>query len=283
MSNYKFLIFGSKGMLGSSIVNVLKKKKISYLTSARNNSNFNMDIKSPHLLKKIFDKNKFKIVVNCAAKIDINYCEKNYSEAKKINSDFVKSLCLLSKKHKFKLVQISTDHVYKGKKLLLNNEKSVVFAINKYAKTKILAENHLKKLNNYLIIRTNFTGKGKNSFIDWLIKNIKKRKTINLFHDMYTSTLDVKTCSKLIIELSNMNSKGTFNLGTRDMISKKEFAIKLGKFYKKKFPYNSESCNIMSVPRGKNLGLDVNKIEKKLNKRMISSNQSIKNILREYI
>ena len=39
----------------------------------------------------------------------------------------------------------------------------------------------------------------------------------------------------------------------------------------------------MSVPRGKNLGLNVNKIEKKLNKRMISSNQSIKNILREYI
>ena len=283
MSNYKFLIFGSKGMLGSSIVNVLKKKKISYLTSARNNSNFNMDIKSPHLLKKIFDKNNFKIVVNCAAKIDINYCEKNYSEAKKINSDFVKSLCLLSKKHKFKLVQISTDHVYKGKKLLLNNEKSVVFAINKYAKTKILAEKYVKKYRQNLIIRTNFTGKKKDSFIDWLIKNIKKNKKIKLFDDMYTSTIDVKNCAGLIIKLAMTNSNGIYNLGTSDMISKKQFAIKVSKILNKKIFYTTASIDILKVPRGKNLGLNVKKIEKKLNLKMISSNKSIKNNLKEYL
>ena len=88
----------------------------------------------------------------------------------------------MSKKFDFKFVQISTDHVYKGKKPKLNNERSKIFAVNKYAKTKILAEKYSKKLKKFLIIRTNFTGKKKDAFIDWLIKKaleLKKNKFIS--------------------------------------------------------------------------------------------------------
>ena len=115
MKNSKFLIIGSNGLLGSNIVKILDKKKINYSTSARNNSDFNLDINNYRLLKNFFLKNKIKIVINCAAKVDINYCEKNYLDTKKINTEFVKFLAKLSKTFDFKLVQISTDHVYKGK------------------------------------------------------------------------------------------------------------------------------------------------------------------------
>ena len=102
----------------------------------------------------------------------------------------------MSKKFKFKLVQISTDHVYKGRKFKLNNEKSKIFSINKYAESKILAEHSVKFLKSFLIIRTNFTGRKKNTFIDQLVKNLKKKKSVNLFDDMYTSTIDVKSLQK---------------------------------------------------------------------------------------
>ena len=65
----------------------------------------------------------------------------------------------------------------------MNNEKSVVFAINNMQKQN-LAENHLKKLNNYLIMKQTLR---KKILIDWLIK-ILKRKTINLFHDICIHT-----------------------------------------------------------------------------------------------
>jgi hypothetical protein len=42
------------------------------------------------------------------------------------------------------------------------------------------------------------------------------------------------------------------------------------------------SCDIQKVPRGKNLGLNVKKIEKKLKMKMPSINISIKNLLKEY-
>tara|TARA_Y100000741_G_scaffold337805_1_gene297427 strand:+ start:240 stop:1091 length:852 start_codon:yes stop_codon:yes gene_type:complete len=283
MGNFKFLIIGSNGLLGSNIVKILKKKKISYYTSARNHSDYNLDLKNFKNLKKLFLKNNYEIVVNCAAKVNINYCENNYSEAKKINSTFVNFLSILSKKFHFKLVHISTDHVYKGKKFRLNNEEGKIYAINKYAKTKILAEKYVKKYRQNLIIRTNFTGKKKDSFIDWLIKNIKKNKKIKLFDDMYTSTIDVKNCAGLIIKLAMTNSNGIYNLGTSDMISKKQFAIKVSKILNKKIFYTTASIDILKVPRGKNLGLNVKKIEKKLNLKMISSNKSIKNNLKEYL
>ena len=282
MNNYDFLIIGSNGLLGSRIVKALKKKKYKFLTVARKNSNFNLDLKNFKRLKIFFLKNRFKIVINCVAKIDINFCEKKFNDSLIINSTFVKFLSEMSKKYDFKFVQISTDHVYRGKSLKLNSEKSKIFAINNYAKTKILAEKYLTNLKNFLIIRTNFTGKKKNTFIDWLVKSIKSGKTIYLFNDMYTSTLDVKTCGEIIIELALLKSKGIYNVGSRNMVSKEEFAVNVSKVLKKKLKYKSVSCDMQKISRGKNLGLSTKKIEKKIGYKMPTSIESIINLIKEY-
>ncbi len=282
MKNFEFLIIGSNGLLGSKIVEVLKKKKISFLTIARNNSSYNLNLNKYNKLYNFFLENRFKIVINCAAIIDIDYCEKNFNNSKIINSFFVKFLSQMSKKFDFKLVQISTDHVYKGKKFLYNKENDEISAINNYARSKILAEKYLKKLKKFLIIRTNFTGKKKKSYIDWLIRNINKNKSINLFNDMYTSTLDVNTCAKIIIELASLKSKGVYNVGSRDMYTKEKFAISLAKILKKKVQYKSVSCEIQKISRGKNLGLNVSKVEKKIGYKMPTSKQSIIRLAREY-
>jgi dTDP-4-dehydrorhamnose reductase len=202
MKKYKFLIIGSNGLLGSNIVKILKQKKLSYFTVARNKSDYNLNLNNYENLNKIFLKYKFDNVINCAAIIDINYCEKMYKKISVINCDLVKYLAKMSKKYKFKFVQISTDHVYKRNGIGKNKENNKIFAINNYAKSKLLAERYLNKLNNYLIIRTNFSGRKKGAFIDWLMINIKKKKNIQLFNDMYTSTIDVKSCAKIIVELT---------------------------------------------------------------------------------
>jgi dTDP-4-dehydrorhamnose reductase len=282
MKDCEFLVIGSRGLLGSKIVKILRKKKINYLTVARSNSNFNLNLKNFKSLSKFFLKNRFKVVINCAAIIDINYCEKKFSEALIINCKLVKFLSEMSKKFDFKFVQISTDHVYKGKRSKLNHEKSQIFAINKYAKTKILAEKYLSRLKKFLIIRANFTGKKKNTYIDWLVKSIKAKKTINLFNDMYTSTMDVNTCAEIIIDLALLKSKGIYNLGSRNMISKKNFAIRLSKNLKIQIKYKSVSCDMQQISRGKNLGLSVKKIENKIGYKMPTSNQSIINLAKGY-
>ena len=99
---------------------------------------------------------------------------------------------------------------------------------------------------------------------------------------MFTSTIDIKTCTKDIIDLASRKSKGVYNLGTRDMISKKNFAIYFAKFSKRKILYNSVSCDVLKVSRGKNLGLCVKKIENKLGYLMPTAKQSIKELAKYY-
>ena len=48
---------------------------------------------------------------------------------------------------------------------------------------------------------------------------------ISFKHNMYTSTNDAKTCSNLIVSLSTINSSGIYNLGSKNALSKKDFAL----------------------------------------------------------
>ena len=145
-----------------------------------------------------------------------------------------------------------------------------------------MAEHSVKFLKSFLIIRTNFTGRKKNTFIDQLVKNLKKKKSVNLFDDMYTSTIDVKSCAKIIIDLALLKSKGIYNLGARNMMSKKNFAIHLSKVLNLKIIFKSVSSDMLNIPRGKNLGLNVKKIEQKLGYLLPTTKESIKKLSEDY-
>ena len=83
----------------------------------------------------------------------------------------------------------------------------------------------------------------------------------------------------MIIKLIEKNKSGVFNLGTRDSLSKKNFAILYAKKLKKKIYYNDISANKIILKRPLNLRLNVKKIEKTLGLKMISSSQSINKLI----
>ena len=97
---------------------------------------------------------------------------------------------------------------------------------------------------------------------------------------MYTSTLDVKTCAKIIKKLVYINASGIYNVGAKDAISKKDFALIFAKLLKKEINYIEKSVSSSKVKRGKFLGLDVSKVEKALSIRMPSSKEVVKNIVK---
>tara|TARA_B100000579_G_scaffold390693_1_gene365355 strand:- start:21435 stop:22328 length:894 start_codon:yes stop_codon:yes gene_type:complete len=284
-NTFKYLLIGSNGLLGSSLKKIIPKEQLK--TLSRNKASININLENFSKLKKIFEKYKFTYVINCAAMTNLKKCENNYIKCKKINSSLPRKLSEFSIKYNFQLIQISTDQFFKNKKFRLNNEKDKIFPINKYAKSKILCEKYVKKNKKNLIIRTNFTGfkndKKNISFVRWLINSIQKKKTINLFNDIYVSTLDVDTCAKLIIELIITRSSGIYNCATSRAITKKEFGLYLSKKINKSIFYKEVSVVSDPVKRQKYLGLNVNKIEKKLGKKMISPYKAIDNLVKLYL
>ena len=280
-NTFKYLLIGSSGFLGSELKKILPKKETFCV--ARKNSDFNINLQNINKLSKIFNSYNFKFAINCAAKTSIEYCENKKIFCKKINTSLPIELDKLSKKYKFRLVHISTDQVYNSKSKKKNREFDQLGSSNYYSKTKLLAEKILMKNQNNLIIRTNFTGitPSKKTFVSWLLESVLNKKKINLLSDMFVSTLDVKSCAKLINELIKKNATGIFNLGTSDFLSKEQFAIYFAKKLNKNIYFNSISVKDMPVARPKYLALDVSKIEKFLGKKMINSFTSIKRIIRE--
>ena len=105
---------------------------------------------------------------------------------------------------------------------------------------------------------------------------------MNLFNDMYASTLDVNYCAKVIINLIKKDAVGIYNVGSRDAINKLEFAKLYAKKLKKTIKFNAVSTDVLKVSRGKYLGLDVNKTEKKLGIKMINSKKVVLNLSKNF-
>ena len=277
---FKYLLIGSKGLLGSQLKILLPKKDSIFL--ARNKSNYNIDLSNLYKLEKLFKSYRFTNVINAAAITDLEYCQKKKNLCKKINYHLPLKLESFSRKYHFKLTHISTDQVYISSHQNKHKETDKTGYFNYYSKMKYLSELQLKKNFQTLLIRTNFTGfkkKTTSTFIGWIYKSIENKKKITLFNDLFCSTIDVKTCAQIIKKLIDKNKKGIFNVGTSDSLSKKDFAILFAKKLKKKIYFNEISANKTSLKRPLNLRLNVRKIEKILKTKMITSSKSINNLI----
>lgn len=278
----KVALLGSSGFLGHHIYKELKNKFKIYHTG---------------LIRRKFDLNKINqltnfiiscnpnFIINCVAIANIDTCEKRRRKSFNVNVKLLKNIFIIKKKFnlQFKLIHFSTDQLYDNKLNKINSEKSKIKINNTYSLHKYLAEKICKK-NKAIIFRTNFFGKNKNSFSNWVYKNFKNKKNQKffLFKDVYFSPLRVNTIAKIIKKIINkklFSHEGIYNLGSKDGLSKLQFSVSYAKklriFCKKKF-ISSNVNDIVKVKRSKNMRLNVTKFEKYFNIKMNTLNNEIK-------
>ena len=196
----KVLLIGGEGNLGSSIVS-LKLFKNLYAPSKRN-----LNLLKKSSINKIL-KNKYDLIINCAAIARMKECEKNPSKA--INVNIFGTLNLIEeiinyeikKKKIIKLVHISTDAVYPSVKGNYK-ENSPLKPYNVYGWTKLCSESIVKMLDEHIIIRTRFFDK----------KNIKFETAAT---DIFTSMIEKRNLVKEIKSLAASTFVGTINIGEK--------------------------------------------------------------------
>ncbi len=76
-NNKKILLLGSNGLLGSTLKNIIEKKNNTLTTIARKHADYKFDLKDFRQLKKVISANSYDVVINCAAYINFEFCEKN--------------------------------------------------------------------------------------------------------------------------------------------------------------------------------------------------------------
>lgn len=185
-------------------------------------------------LEKKIKKNNFDIIIHTASIADVDKCEKYPVEANKVNYIYTKNLVNICKKLNIKLIYISTDHLFDGKSLLYK-EDDVCKPLNVYSSTKLKSENYIKnKLKNYLILRTNFFGKGpyyRPSFSDTIINFLKNEKKFYVSSKIFFSPISISLLVKYSMMLINKNALGIFNISSTQRISKYNFSKLIAKEY----------------------------------------------------
>ena len=279
----KILILGSTGLAGATFYSYLNEIGIDVFGVARNNSDFNIDISDSNALLNVLKLQHYDAIINCAANVNIDNCDKDPYKGWLINTAPLIVLSNWSKKFKIPLLQISTDHYYDYGGSMMHSETDSITLLNHYSSQKYAAEAFALTSKYALVIRTSFIGVGgkKNHLIEWAIETLTKKKKMNLFNDAWTSSIDVNSFVKYAVLLFlKKNARGIFNLASSEVFSKenliKSLAINLNLYDENSI--QSTSIKDLFPNRANCLGLDITKAETILNEKLPKMDRVVNNI-----
>ena len=262
----KILVLGSTGMLGTYISQfcIHTNHTLEYPQGRKDGR---IDYLKPSQVIEEISRIQPGVVINCVAITSFDHCEQFPQEAEQVNSITPSDISNYCGENGIYFIHISTDHFYENDKNLAHTEDHPVKAINHYARTKLVAENNVLKNHNALVLRTSIIGRNKkgSSFLDWLINSMENNKKIDLFKDAYTSFIHCNEFVNLIFEILEYKPTGLFNLASKEVFSKADYAIALAKYLKLNMEYNLKTVDTLSVKRANSCGLNSNNISSLLN------------------
>ena len=225
------LLLGSKGRLGSCIKNFILKQNLNFIEL--NKKSFFSDQKKFENFLKSQKRKKINVIINCTALTDVDFCNKNFNVAYKVNSVILKIIAksIANLKINPTIVHFSTDQIYNSIDFKKSSEDDIN-PTNFYGLSKYLGELNLSKIKKHLIIRTNFFGKSYNkkkiTYSDFLIKNLKK-ELVKVPKNVFFNPILIDDLVEKTFLLINKKIYGTFNIGSRTYMSKYDFALYLAK------------------------------------------------------
>lgn len=289
----KILITGISGLLGGNLVYVFRDK---YDIAGWYNqhkvfipgiNSFKIDITDKQSVKKFLSDYKPDVVLHCASLTNIDYCENNKAETRRVNVRGTENIAAACGKQDVKLVYISTDSVYDGKK---GNyaEDDPASPCNYYGLTKYNAEAAVKDHKNHIIVRTNIFGwniQNKYSLAEWVLFNLDRGRCINGFSDAIFSSIYTLEFAKIMDIMLKKDLAGTFNLASKTSLSKYRFATLIAETFNKDKalikPISLEDYSF-SAKRGKNLSLNTQKLSRALSKDMPSIEKCVHTFFKDY-
>ncbi len=184
------LVTGGSGRLGTELKKILPKADFPASVA--------FNVTDEKKMERYIRRHRPSVIIHAAAFISPPLIDKDPQKAIDVNIIATATLAKLCWLHKIKLVYLSTDYVFDGKKGNYK-EDDAVLPVNKYAWSKLGGEAAVRMLDDYLIIRT--------SFGDKVFPYDKA------FVDHYTSRESVDVIAKKIVVMLKSGARGIIHLG----------------------------------------------------------------------
>lgn len=290
----KFLIVGASGLIGGALLNeALRKKHNALGTSYKQNlsdPNFTTtDINSDDSVAKTFSQFKPDVVYACAALANVDYCQTHPEESRATNYDGIKRIANFCNEFNSRLVFLSTDYVFDGKKGPYT-EEATPSPINFYGEHKLLAEQYVKaNSKNHLIVRTTITfgnERVEKNFYLVLKSKLSQGQLMKVPTDQFGSPSYNKSIAKALVELGDNDLQGVLNISSDSFLSRFEFALLIARIFDLNkdliVPVTTPELN-QAATRPMKAGLKIDKAKSILKTKLMSAEEALLDLKKQCV
>lgn len=222
MQKTSIWVSGASGKLGTVLVQLLKKNQEYKVVG----TDTDVDVTDMQAVERATAVYRPHVIINCAGISDPTYCEKNMVEAFRVNALGARNLAAVSRQHNAKIVQLSTDDIFSGKRPERLTEFDLAVPNSVYGKSKYAGENYVRELNpKHLIIRSSWVyGAGEGDYFSYVMEQGKKGDAFQAPLDKISTPTSAIELAKFIDVLLGTNEYGIFHASCEGVCSRHEFA-----------------------------------------------------------
>lgn len=219
-------ITGAEGRLGSALVELLKKDMDNKVVG----TDMDVDITDMEAVEQAIKVYRPNIVINCASISDADYCEQNMVEAFKVNALGARNLAAASRSANAKIIQLSTDDVFSGKKAGHLTEFDLPDPESVYGKSKLAGESYVRELNpKHLIVRSSWVygaanENAKEDYFSYVVGHGRSHTPFEAPLDRIGSPTSADVLAGFISCLLDKTEYGVYHASCEGMCSRHEFA-----------------------------------------------------------
>ena len=216
MNPRTLLVIGAKGMLGRDLMGVLHASFPDDEVVGWDIEEIDIQKEEESVLK--IEKLRPDIVIHVAAYTDVDGCERNEQKAFAVNAEGTKYVALAASRCRAKIVYLSTDYVFDGKKKEPYVESDLPHPLNAYGRSKLQGERYVQeRMSNGLIVRTQWLyGRYGKNFVASILQQAKEKKALSIVDDQIGSPTYTVDLSKAISALIQFDAQGIFHVANSD-------------------------------------------------------------------
>ena len=220
----RVLVLGARGMVGHELLKACRGQYEVFDLGKQD-----LDITHQEATRRTIETISPHVVINAAAYTDVDGCEKNMQKAFAINGEGTRNVVKGCKYSGAKLVYISTDYIFDGKKRSPYVENDLPNPPNIYGESKLLGESYVERLlDDYLIIRSQWLyGKHGRNFVETILSLAAKNRRIEVVNDQIGCPTYAVDLSMAILALLSKDARGIFHVSNSGSCSWYEFALEI--------------------------------------------------------